>query len=1004
MARVPEAEIERLKREISLERLVAARGIVLAKTGANLVGLCPFHDDKNTPNLVITPEKNVFHCFACDASGSVIDWVMKTEGLSFRHAVEVLRGGGELGASAGPPPKLGTVRKLSPVVQPSADRAELLGQVVDFYHATLKESPEALAYLESRGLKHPEMVERFKLGYANRTLAYRLPQRNRKAGAELRGELMEIGVLRQASGHEHLRGSLVVPLFDEGGRVVQLYGRKIRDDLRGGTPSHLYLPGTHFGIFNREALATSDEVIVCESLIDALTFWCAGFRNVTSAYGVEGVTDELVTALVACGARVKIAFDRDDAGERGAEKLAARLLALGVETYQVMFPKGMDANDYAQKVLPADRSLGLAVRQARWMGKGAAPAHSVEPQRATSSHEEQRAAKGEKSEETAPDRPLLAASLALPAASPEANVASVATVVGDDLIFQFGDRRWRARPVGKPSTAGELRVNLFVSRERGGFFVDTPDLYAAKRRGEFVKAAAAELEVEEKVVALDLGRILLELEARRDREREAAEAPAPAGPTISDVEREEALELLRDPKLLERITDDIGRVGLVGERENKLVAYLAATSRKLEEPLAVVIQSSSAAGKSSLMDAVLSLMPEEERVQYSAMTGQSLFYMSGQDLKHKVLAIVEEEGAERASYALKLLQSEGELTIASTGKDPATGRLVTHTYRVEGPVSIMLTTTAIEVDEELLNRCLVLTVDEGREQTRAIHERQRRSRTIEGRVEREERTRIRSVHRNAQRLLKPLFVANPYAPELQFADHVTRTRRDHMKYLTLISAVALLHQYQRPVKSIEHRGQRIEYIEATRADVAMATKLAHAVMGRSLDELPPQTRRMLAQVSAMVARRMAEEGVDRRLVRFSRREVREWSGLSQTQVKLHMQRLEELEYLLPYRTRGPLVMYELAYADGGEDGDRSALGLGEHDSMGTTRSSSGPARALSGSDKAMTGAERAIDGPSAGPDRGQVHAANGVRKATNGAAAHRVPEVALQGSVSGIRS
>jgi len=190
---------------------------------------------------------------------------------------------------------------------------------------------------------------------------------------------------------------------------------------------------------------------------------------------------------------------------------------------------------------------------------------------------------------------------------------------------------------------------------------------------------------------------------------------------------------------------------------------------KLEEPLAVVIQSSSAAGKSSLMDAVLSLIPDEERIQYSAMTGQSLFYMSGQDLKHKVLAIVEEEGAERASYALKLLQSEGELTIASTGKDPTSGRLVTHTYRVEGPVSLMLTTTAVEVDEELLNRCLVLTVDEGREQTRAIHERQRRSRTIEGMIEREERVRIRRTYRNAQRLLRPLFVANPFAPELRFA-------------------------------------------------------------------------------------------------------------------------------------------------------------------------------------------------------------------------------------------
>ena len=132
------------------------------------------------------------------------------------------------------------------------------------------------------------------------------------------------------------------------------------------------------------------------------------------------------------------------------------------------------------------------------------------------------------------------------------------------------------------------------------------------------------------------------------------------------------------------------------------------------------------------MDMILAFVPEEHRIQYSAMTGQSLFYMGETDLKHKVLAIVEEEGASRAAYALKLLQSEGVLTIASTGKDPATGKLVTQQYRVEGPVMMFLTTTAIDIDEELLNRCLVLTVNEDREQTQAIHRLQRERQTIEG--------------------------------------------------------------------------------------------------------------------------------------------------------------------------------------------------------------------------------------------------------------------------------
>src|ERR1019366_8355255 len=283
-----------------------------------------------------------------------------------------------------------------------------------------------------------------------------------------------------------------------------------------------------------------------------------------------------------------------------------------------------------------------------------------------------------------------------------------------------------------------------------------------------------------------------------------------------------AMELLRDPRLLDRILADLDHCGMVGEETNKLVSYLAVTSRFLEAPLAILVQASSAAGKSALMEAVLALLPEEQRFQYSAMTGQSLFYMGEQDLKHKVLAIVEEEGAHTAAYALKLLQSEGVLTIASTGKDPATGRMLTHQYRVEGPVMIFLTTTAIDLDEEMLNRCLVLTVNEDREQTRAIHRIQREGQTVEGLLRRQDRNAILAVHRNAQRPIQPVFVVNPYARELTFQDSQTRTRRDHMKYLTLIRTITLLHQHQRPRKMVEHNGRAVGYVGGAISDMAVS--------------------------------------------------------------------------------------------------------------------------------------------------------------------------------------
>ncbi len=431
--------------------------------------------------------------------------------------------------------------------------------------------------------------------------------------------------------------------------------------------------------------------------------------------------------------------------------------------------------------------------------------------------------------------------------------------------------------------------------------MDTLDLYAARPRAAFVTLATRELEVEEAVVKRDLGEVLLGLEAAQEARMEALLRPKETAPTMGDAERDAALSLLKDPRLLERIVEDLGACGLVGEDENKLLAYLAATSRLLERPLAVVIQSTSAAGKSSLMEAVLSLIPEEHRVSFSAMTGQSLFYMGQDELKHKVLAVSEEEGAERASYALKLLQSEGSLTIASTGKDPVSGKHVTHTYRVEGPVQLFQTTTAIEMDEELLNRCLVLTVDEGRAQTRAILALQREAETLEGLLVKGARKELRALHQNAQRLLRPLLVVNPFARELSFSDEKTRMRRDHGKYLGLMRSLALLHQHQRPVKTAEHAGKVLEYVEVEPSDVEVAGRLMESVLARSMDELPPQTRGVLQVLEAQLTERARALRVLREEARCTQREVRGWTGLSATQVRRHLQRLELLELVFVVR-------------------------------------------------------------------------------------------------------
>jgi DNA primase len=954
MARIPDSDIERIKDEVSVERLVESAGIALAKSGKDRIGTCPFHEDSE-PSLVVTPAKNLWHCFGCQIGGGPIDWVMKLRGVSFRHAVELLHANPAFAAGAeATPVKRTTVRTLPAPVAFDADEQALLNQVASYYNETLKQSPEALAYLQARGLDHPELVDYFKLGYANRTLGLRLPTKTRKAGAEIRAQLEKVGLYRE-SGHEHFNGSLVVPVIDAAGNVTEMYGRKITDGLRKGTPLHLYLPGPHRGVWNWEALAASREIILCESLIDAMTFWCAGFRNVTTSYGVEGFTDDHLAAFKEHGTtRVLIAYDRDEAGDRAAAKLAERLTASGIECFRILFPKGMDANEYALKVQPAAKSLGALIRKAHWMGQGDAPALTV-PAPVAAPVASPLLAANNPAEPVAPAIPLPASPVPGPAVAIEAEVRE------NEVVLTFGERRYRVRGLSKNLAYDILKVNVLASNG-DAFHVDTFDLYNARARASYIAQAAVELRITEDILKTDLGRVLLKLETLQELQIQDALTPkeielAP----MEAAEREAALALLKSPDLLARIASDFDACGIVGEATNKLVGYLAATSRRLDAPLAIVIQSSSAAGKSSLMDAVLAMMPDEERVKYSAMTGQSLFYMGEMNLKHKILAIVEEEGASRASYALKLLQSEGELTIATTGSDPKTGNLVTQEYRVEGPVMMFLTTTAIDIDEELMNRCLVLTVDEDREQTRAIHRLQREKRTLQGLVRKEQKQRILELHRNAQRLLRKLAVVNPYADQLTFLDDRTRTRRDHEKYLTLIDTIALLHQHQRPIKSANVGGAFVDYIEVTLDDIAAANRLAHEVLGRSLDELPPQTRRVLAALSSWIEGLMTEREQRRADIRFSRSDVRRVTGLSDTQTCIHLDRLVALEYVLVHRgTRGQSFEYELLYDGGGLNGASFVAGLIDIEALkseGTTASSRGRDSQFTGPSRPHSGAD-----------------------------------------------
>ena len=976
MPRIPESEIDRLKRETDLAALVRSRGVELERHGSkDLVGKCPFHDDNDKPNFIVSPEKGLFHCMACGAAGNAIQFVQRFDGVSFRHAYELLvettAGGRRSEGRADSRPQLAAAPEADRDVSRRSRQAEtddaLMLRVVEYYHERLKQTPAALDYLRGRGLYHEEAMERFQLGFADRTLGLRLPECFLKEGAQIRTRLQKLGLYR-ASGHEHFTGCLVLPVFADTGdtgpgngrRVGQLYGRRIGEpsvpknhpavEPRAGPAlpeasaleappegarrrpnRHLFLPKAHEGIWNCEALemgastgSAQGEVILCEAPLDALTFWVNGFRNVTFIFGTEGFPAYLADALPAHGVkRVRLAYDADEAGNRAAEREAARFAAQGIECLRIKFPWGLDANEYARKMSPAAKALEVAIRAAEPMG-------------GRSRRPEVRAQKAEKPEGETPVAHIgehacssssLAASLAAgrsmaaneeeasalrPSAGSLAPCPPTLERLGDYRVLTLGSRQYRVGGLEKNNSLEVMKIALRL-RQGDRFHLDTLDLLRDNERRRFIERAVEETGLEKDLLKSDLGQLLLALESfQEERLARAAEPAGAKTPAMTPEAEAAALAFLKSPTLVDRIVEAFPACGLAGEGKTLVGSYLACTSRLLDKPLAVIIQSTSAAGKSTLMDAVLSMFPEEQRVKYSAMTGQSLYYLGETDLQHKILAIVEEEGAEKASYALKLLQSEGELTIASTGKDPNTGRMVTHEYRVRGPVTIFLTTTSIEIDEELQNRCLMLTVDESREQTERIHALQRQARTLDGLRSKKRKSRLLALLRDAQRLLKPVEVMNPFAGELTFTAERTRTRRDHEKYLALMDAVALLHQYQRPRETDTHEGERTEFIRVTLDDIALVNRLAPELLGRSLDELPPQTRRVYQVIKAIVGERCRTQAVQQRFALFSRRELQKQLGWSLTQIRFHLERLRELEYIAARCGRlGSAFQYEL---------------------------------------------------------------------------------------------
>lgn len=360
MARIAESSKEDIRQRLDIVELVREYLPGLKRAGRHHKACCPFHQEK-TPSFMVNPEKQIFHCFGCQAGGDVFAFVMKMEGLSFPEAVEKLadRAGVKIQQDR---------RELTPEQKERAALREALEFAREHYHQLLMKLPEADAarrYLAGRGLDRPT-IERFRLGYATRGGTLLAAAAKKGFGPET---LLKCGLAaeRQGRTREYFFSRVLFPILDARGETVGFGGRVMGD----GEPKYLNSPETPvfskgrvlYGLFEAlPAIRKERQALLLEGYMDVLAAQQFGVANACAPLGTA-LTEDHVTKLKAYVDRLTLVFDPDAAGVKAALRGAEMILAQGKSVAVATLPEGLDPDELLHRKGRAAFDAALAAAE-----------------------------------------------------------------------------------------------------------------------------------------------------------------------------------------------------------------------------------------------------------------------------------------------------------------------------------------------------------------------------------------------------------------------------------------------------------------------------------------------------------------------------------------------------------------------------------------------------------------------------------------------------------------
>ncbi|MBU0765310.1 MAG: toprim domain-containing protein [Bacteroidetes bacterium] len=907
-------DIPDLKQRLPIQTILNHYNLSVAK---NNMLCCPFHEDR-TPSLQIYPKTNTYHCFGCGATGDVIQFIQDYEKIGKHQAIlkaKTLCNGHIITNHTTPLTMKDTnvLTKVPPAGQSQVEqlsRQAVLQKAWAYFHQAGRSNSRALRdYLLSRNLD-PAKLE---IGYNSAQFHHR--QSRQLVESYAKYNLLLPGRAKSHNGQGYMpwaKYCIMFPLKDKAGKVVSMYGRSIVAKPEAETGKHFYMKDRQ-GLYPGYPKPETQRLIIAESVIDTATLLqlpeIADNYTLLAAYGTNGITQEHKQAIIELKELKEIIlfFDGDQAAHdavSGYEKDGKHYpgyaesfhsLRPDVSISMVNTPDNEDVNSLHQAYESAAYFTELL--------NGRTFLFSVEKKK-----EQQGIDAGRSGDRTEPGKNLSLEGVSNPDAVKTAtqetkvvpgNGGSLSTgkldtsnpenirYLTDELEFALlggiGIRQLdrmrvtlRTGRIPQLSPLHSIRQNL--------------DLYNDEQVERYIRKAAERLEMGTAQLMQPVYCMIEQLEKYRfTRRTEQKQNMCKPKIEVNHADKQAALDALKRPDLLSFIRQSLAQTGLVGEENNGLLLFLIFLTRRFDHPLHAIVHGTSGSGKTHLLKSVLHLVPPESVYTTTALTENVLFYPPYKEFwKHKILLLEDLDGSYAALLPLREFMSNQYISKLSTEHDPKTGEFKQRFLEAEGPIVIAGATTRDRLYEDNANRSFILHVNESGKHRDQVMDYQNRQ--AAGLIDKKSINELVNLVRNMQRLLEPVKIINPYAPELKLPDYVFKPLRTNAHYLTLIKAITYLHQYRLPKKRDK---EGTEYIETTLDHIAIANELSKELLLRKSDELSGGLRIFFENLKSIIKK----DGQQPEQTGFYAKDIRQKLRLNPMRVNRYLRDLEMRSYI-----------------------------------------------------------------------------------------------------------